>query len=58
MTSPTTHKGNIGQAAAVLSALNQGCLVNIPLEGAIYDLIVDSSCLWANTTILSLCLSS
>lgn len=42
MASPTTHKGNVGQAAAVLDALNRGYLVSIPLEGAPYDLIVDT----------------
>lgn len=41
MTSPTTHQGNIGQAAVQLDALRRGYHVSIPLEGAAYDLIID-----------------
>lgn len=42
MTSPTTIKGNIGQTAAALDALRRGYHVSIPMEGAAYDLIVDT----------------
>jgi hypothetical protein len=41
MTSPTTHKGNIGQAAVALEALKRGYHVSTPFEGAAYDLIID-----------------
>ena len=41
MTSPTTHKGNIGSTAVALEALKKGYHVSIPMEGASYDLIID-----------------
>lgn len=40
-TSLTTLKGNIGQTAVMLAALNRGYHVSIPLEGAAYDLVID-----------------
>jgi hypothetical protein len=41
MTSPTTLKGNIGQAAVYLQALKKGYGVSVPNEGMPYDLIID-----------------
>ncbi len=41
MTSPTTHKGNIGQTAVALEALQRGYHPSIPFEGAPYDLVID-----------------